>query len=101
MGGVMMVYPKSKNGSIIAGILFLIANYSSDIKAAIMALVTFFFVDFLDTTGTFLAVVQPIPGVMKEDGDFEGSRIAFSIDAISTMIGSVFGLSPVTSFIES
>jgi len=79
----------------------LIANYSSDIKAAIMALVTFFFVDFLDTTGTFLAVVQPIPGVMKEDGDFEGSRIAFSIDAISTMIGSVFGLSPVTSFIES
>merc|ERR1712003_197719 len=47
------------------------------------------------------AVVEPIPGVAKEDGDFKNSRIAFSIDAISTMIGSVFGLSPVTSFIES
>jgi len=79
----------------------LLVNYSSDLKTAGMALLTFFFIDFLDTTGTFLAVVEPIPGVMKEDGDFENSRIAFSIDAISTMIGSIFGLSPVTSYIES
>lgn len=79
----------------------LLANYSSDIKAALMALVTFFFVDFLDTTGTLLAVVEPIPGVAQPNGDFKNSRIAFSIDAIATMIGSIFGLSPVTSFIES
>merc|ERR550539_2296756 len=66
-----------------------------------MALVTFFFVDFLDTTGTLLAVVDPIPGVAQPNGDFKRSRIAFSVDAIATMIGSLFGLSPVTSYIES
>ena len=38
---------------------------------------------------------------MKEDGDFPRSRAAFSADAVATMIGSDFGLSPVTSYIES
>ena len=37
----------------------------------------------------------------KETGDFPKSRLAFAADALSTMFGSLFGLSPVTSFIES
>jgi len=138
--GVLLSYSKTKNSSIICGVLFvtfiswfrntavtffpetevgdarfdyfkqvvnieplnmLMTNYSGDLKAAGTALVTFFFIDFLDTTGTLLSVVDPIPGVAQPNGDFARSRVAFSVDAIATMIGSLFGLSPVTSYIES
>jgi len=138
--GVLMAYSKTKNSSIVCGILFVtfiswfrntavsffpdtdkgderfdyfkqvvnieplnmvLANYSGDLKGAILALITFFVVDFLDTTGTLLAVVDPIPGVVQPNGDFARSRMAFSVDAIATIFGSVFGLSPVTSYIES
>ena len=40
-------------------------------------------------------------GYTDEHGDFPKSRAAFSVDAIATMFGSLFGLSPVTSYIES
>lgn len=39
--------------------------------------------------------------VDKETGDFPRSRVAFACDAIATILGSIFGLSPVTSYIES
>lgn len=75
-------------------------QFSGDLGSIGLALVTFFFIDFLDTTGTLLAVVAPI-GVMDEDGDFPKSRQAFAVDAVATMVGSLFGLSPITSYIES
>lgn len=40
-------------------------------------------------------------GYVDETGDFPKSRWAFASDAVATMIGSIFGLSPVTSYIES
>lgn len=40
-------------------------------------------------------------GFVDEDGDFPRSRLAFTSDAIATIFGSIFGLSPVTSYIES
>lgn len=40
-------------------------------------------------------------GYVDEEGNFPRSRQAFAVDALSTMFGSIFGLSPVTSFIES
>lgn len=40
-------------------------------------------------------------GYVGEDGDFPKSRMAFASDALSTLFGSFFGLSPVTSYIES
>jgi len=40
-------------------------------------------------------------GVSDDEGNFPKSREAFSADAISTMVGAFFGLSPVTSYIES
>lgn len=40
-------------------------------------------------------------GLLDEQGDFPGSRKAFSCDAIATLFGSFFGMSPVTSYIES
>jgi AGZA family xanthine/uracil permease-like MFS transporter len=78
----------------------LTAKYSGDLASAGLALVTFFFIDFLDTTCTLLAVVDPI-GITDEKGDFPKSRQAFAVDAIATMFGSIFGLSPITSYIES
>jgi AGZA family xanthine/uracil permease-like MFS transporter len=40
-------------------------------------------------------------GYVGEDGTFPRSRMAFAADALATMFGSAFGLSPVTAYIES
>jgi len=40
-------------------------------------------------------VVDPVTG------DFEGSTAAYMVDALSISIGSLFGCSPVTAFVES
>lgn len=40
-------------------------------------------------------------GYIDEKGDFPRSKLAFAADAMATMFGSLFGLSPVTSYIES
>ena len=66
----------------------------------VTALLTLLYVDFLDTSGTLLAIVN-IMGYVDENGDFPNSRAAFATDAIATIFGSLFGLSPVTSYIES
>jgi xanthine/uracil/vitamin C permease (AzgA family) len=58
------------------------------------------YVDFLDTSGTLLALVIAM-GIADEHGDFPRSRQAFAADALATITGSFFGLSPVTSYIES
>ena len=84
----------------IESINLLFAKYGGDLQAAVLALFTFLYVDFLDTTGTFLGLVSHM-GLLDENGDFPRSRLAFSADAIATMLGSLFGLSPVTSFVES
>jgi AGZA family xanthine/uracil permease-like MFS transporter len=63
-------------------------------------LFTFLYVDFLDTSGTLYALVSTL-GYIDKDGDFPKSHFAFAADAAATMFGSIFGLSPVTSYIES
>lgn len=40
-------------------------------------------------------------GILDDNGDFPGSRKAFSCDALATVFGAFFGMSPVTSYIES
>lgn len=40
-------------------------------------------------------------GYVDEKGDFPRSKMAFAADALATMFGSLFGLSPVTCYIES
>jgi len=78
-------------------------QFTSDLgesKDIALALITFLYVDFLDTSGTLLALVYSM-GMVDENGDFPKSREAFSVDAIATIFGSIFGLSPVTSYIES
>jgi adenine/guanine/hypoxanthine permease len=50
--------------------------------------------------GTLLGLVSSL-GYVDANGDFPRSRWAYSADAMATIIGSLFGLSPVTSYIES
>ncbi|XP_043703969.1 adenine/guanine permease AZG1-like [Telopea speciosissima] len=64
------------------------------------ALVTFLYVDILDTTGTLYSMAR-FAGFVDSNGDFEGQYFAFMSDATSIVIGSLLGTSPVTVFIES
>lgn len=66
-----------------------------------LALVTFLYVDIMDTTGTLYSMAR-FAGVMNErTADFENSTWAYCIDAFSISMGALFGTSPVTAFIES
>ncbi|CAB4301499.1 unnamed protein product [Prunus armeniaca] len=64
------------------------------------ALITFLYVDILDTTGTLYSMAR-FAGFADEDGNFEGQYFAFMSDATSIVVGSLLGTSPVTTFIES
>ncbi|KAJ1981508.1 hypothetical protein H4R35_000674 [Dimargaris xerosporica] len=65
-----------------------------------VALITFLYVDILDTTGTMFSMAK-FGGFTTKYGDFENSTQAFITDAICISIGAVFGTSPVTTFMES
>ncbi|KAG9125298.1 hypothetical protein FRC07_008194 [Ceratobasidium sp. 392] len=66
-----------------------------------IALITFLYVDLFDTTGTLYSMAK-FSGVMNpRTKDFEGSTVAYMIDAFSISMGALMGTSPVTAFIES
>jgi adenine/guanine/hypoxanthine permease len=66
-----------------------------------LALITFLYVDILDCTGTLYSMAR-FAGLMDErTQDFEGSAVAYTVDAFGISIGSLFGTPPVTAFIES
>ncbi|KAF9091175.1 hypothetical protein BGX23_005409 [Mortierella sp. AD031] len=65
-----------------------------------VALVTFLYVDIMDTTGTLYSMAK-FGGYMYKNGDFDGSTAAFLCDATSITVGAVFGVPPVTAFVES
>ncbi len=66
-----------------------------------LALITFLYVDILDSTGTLYSMASFANMVDPVTHDFEGSSVAYMVDAISISIGSLMGNSPVTAFIES
>ncbi|KAH9888640.1 purine transporter [Xylariomycetidae sp. FL2044] len=84
-----------------------------------LALITFLYVDILDTTVRKVASERspkpPAPvSLSRADSmarfakvmdpvteDFEGSTLAYMVDAISISIGSLLGCPPVTAFVES
>lgn len=66
-----------------------------------LALITFLYVDILDCTGTLYSMARFCGAIDEDTGDFEGSAVAYLIDAIGITIGSLFGCPPVTAFIES
>lgn len=66
-----------------------------------IALVTFLYVDILDCTGTLYSMAHFANLIDERTQDFEGSAIAYLVDAIGVSIGSLFGCPPVTAYIES
>ncbi|KAK1526178.1 permease [Colletotrichum costaricense] len=66
-----------------------------------LALFTFLYVDIIDATATLYSMVRFCGVVDPKDGDFPRSTIAYCCDAACISIGSLFGCSPVTAFIES
>jgi len=66
-----------------------------------LALITFLYVDILDCTGTLYGVARFAGLIDPHTQDFEGSSIAYMVDAISISIGAILGVPPVTAFVES
>ncbi|KAI0288758.1 permease family-domain-containing protein [Russula brevipes] len=65
------------------------------------ALVTMLYVDILDTTGTLYSMAKFAGLRDPVTMDFEGSTVAYCVDAFSISMGALMGTSPVTAFIES
>mmetsp|Transcript_6822 Transcript_6822/g.12809 ORF Transcript_6822/g.12809 Transcript_6822/m.12809 type:complete len:323 (+) Transcript_6822:423-1391(+) len=84
----------------VPGLGLILTPFTSDLGGAGIALFTMLYVDFLDTSGTLLGIVNSM-GMIDEEGNFPRSTQAYAVDALSTMFGSLFGLSPITSYIES
>lgn len=63
------------------------------------AILTFLFVDFFDNAGTLVAVANQA-GFVKDNKLPRAGRALIS-DSIASIIGSIFGTSTVTSYIES
>ncbi|KAJ5050841.1 uncharacterized protein L3040_002710 [Drepanopeziza brunnea f. sp. 'multigermtubi'] len=66
-----------------------------------LAMITFLYVDVMDATATLYSMARFAGAIDEDTQDFEGSAIAYLVDALSISVGSLFGLSPVTAFIES
>lgn len=66
-----------------------------------LALITFLYVDILDCTGTLYGMARFAGLTDDVTGDFEGSTVAYMVDAVCISIGSLLGSTPVTAFVES
>ena len=66
----------------------------------ILVIFTFLFMDFFDTAGTLVAVGSKV-GLLKEDGSVENGSKALLADSVATCIGSIFGTTNTTSYVES
>lgn len=66
-----------------------------------LAFITFLYVDILDCTGTLYSMARFCGAIDERTQDFEGSAVAYLVDAFGISIGSLFGCPPVTAYIES
>ncbi len=70
--------------------------FSQGLYATVFA---FLLVTLFDTTGTLIGVAEQT-GTMK-NGEFPRAKSAMLADATATTVGSMFGTSPTTAFVES
>ena len=56
-----------------------------------LALITFLYVDILDTTGTLYSMARYAGLVDPVTQDFEGSTYAYMVDSLTISIGAIFG----------
>ncbi|MFT8320698.1 MAG: NCS2 family permease [Bacillus sp. (in: firmicutes)] len=68
-------------------------------QSMLVVILTFLFVDFFDNAGTLVAVANQA-GLMKDNKLPRAGKALFA-DSIASMLGSIFGTSTTTSFIES
>ncbi|KAK9837377.1 hypothetical protein WJX84_003189 [Apatococcus fuscideae] len=70
-----------------------------------LALITFLYVDFFDTTGTLFSMANFVgtylPGFVNEKKVFPRQLYAYCSDGLGIIVGSLCGTSPVTCYIES
>ena len=80
---------------------FLQLDFSS-IGSSLFLIVVFtiLFVDFFDTAGTLTSVAN-LSGKIDKDGNVENIQKAVFSDSVATIVGSIFGTSSTTSYIES
>lgn len=76
-----------------------------DVRGALMpsawpAILTLLFFDMFDTVGTLMGVAEEA-GLLDEKGRIPNASGALISDAAGTVVGSLFGTSTVTSYIES
>lgn len=67
----------------------------------LLAIITLLYVDILDCTGTLYSMARFCGAIDEDTQDFEGSAVAYLVDAASISVGSLLGCPPVTAFIES
>ena len=66
----------------------------------IVVVCTFLFVDFFDTVGTLVGVASRA-NMLDENGNVPNAGRALLVDAVSTTLGAVLGVSTVTTYVES
>ena len=68
--------------------------------AMISIIMSFLFVNLFDTAGTLVGVANQAR-LINADGDIDNLDRALKADSSSSAVGSLFGCSPVTSYVES
>lgn len=66
-----------------------------------LAFIIFLYVGILDCIGTLYSMARFCGAVDEKTQDFEDSATAYLVDAFGISIGSLFGTTPVTAYIES
>ena len=69
-------------------------------SAALLVMVTLMLSSFLDTVGTIVGVGEQA-GLVDERGELPQARRVLVIDSLATAVGGLFGVSALTTYIES
>jgi AGZA family xanthine/uracil permease-like MFS transporter len=76
-------------------------NISTAGRHFALALFTFLYVDIIDASATLYSMARFSGVVDPETGDFPRSTLAYCMDAMTISVGSLFGCSSATCFVES
>ncbi len=81
--------------------LFFKLDILGALKGSLIGVIfSLFFIDMFDTVGTIIACGNKA-GLVDEKGNMEKSGVMLGVDATATVMSSVLGTSPTTSYIES
>ena len=81
--------------------IFMKLDIMAALKLSFIPLIfTFFVSDFFSTLGTLLGVSNKA-NLLDEEGNLPNIGKPFLVDSLATIVGSIFGLTVVTTYIES